>query len=389
MTCRTPTRRVHEFVALVLAAAVLAACSSSSSATQSAKDAGTRQSAADPTAALVLSDGRRTLAAGDQVAPGTRLGVGVYRGRLVKAQVADSTGRALDPEKPLPPKNSFTVTAEVQDAAGERTVTRTVKTRKAKRTIDAYVTPSSGSTVGVGMPIIVDFSQSVRNKKAAERALSVSTSRPVGPASWSWLSDTQVQYRPKDYWPANTQVTVQADLADVRTDKRTWGDEDTTTEFRVGREQVLKIRNATHSLRVIKDGQVIRRMGVSMGKPGYTSRSGIKVIMTHERWRRMRSTTVNIGGGESYDLNVPYSMRITNTGEFLHGAPWNPLVGQANVSHGCTNLDLSQAAWLFSHSVAGDPVETRGTGKPMESYNGWGGGWNLSWASWVGGSALS
>ena len=46
----------------------------------------------------------------------------------------------------------------------------------------------------------------------------MTTSVPVVGA-WGWLPDegggSRVDYRPKEYWPANTQVTVKADLYGV------------------------------------------------------------------------------------------------------------------------------------------------------------------------------
>ena len=77
--------------------------------------------------------------------------------------------------------------------------------------------------------------------------------------------------------------------------------------------------------------------------------------------------------------DVPYAMRITWSGEYVHGAPWSEWAqGKQDVSHGCTNVSLANGKWLFENSLVGDPVETTGTGRPMEPGNGWGGGWNVS-----------
>jgi len=149
------------------------------------------------------------------------------------------------------------------------------------------------------------------------------------------------------------------------------------------------VSNAKHRMTVTRDGVRLRTLGVSLGKPGFPTRSGTKVIMEKYVSHRMNSITVGITGPEAYDLDVPYAMRITSSGEFLHGAPWNPYVGIRNHSHGCTNLTLSSAKWVFSRVLEGDPVVTTGTGRATESWNGLGGVWNVSWTDWVAGSALN
>jgi lipoprotein-anchoring transpeptidase ErfK/SrfK len=252
----------------------------------------------------------------------------------------------------------------------------------------ATISPS-GRTVGVGRPVVITFNQAVRRKAEVEAALRVTTSRDIGPASWSWTSDRTVQYRPKQFWAAYTRVQVDADLRKVHAGPGLWGMRDTDAGFRVGRAFVMRVSDAKHRMVVRKDGETVRTFGVSMGKSGFTTRSGTKVIMdTHESYRR-RSTTVGITGAEAYDLQVPYAMRITSSGEFLHGAPWNPYIGIANRSHGCTNLTLSSARWVFDRVREGDPIVTRGTGREMEPWNGLGGVWNVPWTEWVAGSALS
>ena len=95
------------------------------------------------------------------------------------------------------------------------------------------------------------------------------------------------------------------------------------------------------------------------------------------------------GGPDAYDEQVPYAMRITDSGEYVHGAPWNPDIGAANRSHGCTNVRLDDAIWLYNTMQIGDPVITTGTGKAMERGNSLGGDWNVPWPTWTHGSALS
>jgi lipoprotein-anchoring transpeptidase ErfK/SrfK len=266
-----------------------------------------------------------------------------------------------------------------------------VRSAKPRKTLVARTSPRSG-TVGVGMPITVDLSRPVTRKaarRAVQAALTVSTSRPISAGSWGWVSSQRLQFRPRTFWPANTTVTVRASLAGLGIGRGVWAVKDSTTRFRVGRAQVMTVDGRRHTFVLKRNGKVIRRGGVSLGKSGFTTRSGTKVIMTRELSRRMRSTTVGIpSGANSYDLQVPYAMRLTNTGEFVHGAPWNSHIGVANVSHGCTNLTLDNARWLYHHSLLGDPVITRGTGRQSELGNGLGGVWNVGWAKWKALSAI-
>jgi len=289
----------------------------------------------------------------------------------------------------LVPRSTYTLDATAVDALGQQAVLHdTVRTGAPSRVLRATISPS-GRTVGVGRPLVVSFNHDVRRKADVERALRVRTSKPLAAASWSWTSDRTVQYRPKTFWPAYTRVSVAADLRKVHAGPGLWGMRDTDAGFRIGRAFVMRVSNAEHRMVVRKDGETVRRFGVSMGKSGFTTRSGTKVIMDIHESYRMRSTTVGITGSEAYDLQVPYAMRITASGEFLHGAPWNPYVGIANRSHGCTNLTLSAARWVFDRVREGDPIVTRGTGRRMETWNGLGGVWNVPWTTWVGGSALS
>lgn len=295
--------------------------------------------------------------------------------------------------KRLRPARTYRLTAVAIGLDGV-IVTQTARVRTAKpaRTLTARVTPAAGEVVGVGMPVTVNLSRPVTTRAAratVQGALTVVTSKRIGAAAWGWLSATQLQYRPRTFWPAYTKVTVKASLAGITVGKGVWAVSDTTDRFKFGRAQVMRIDGRRHTYTVTRNGKTVRRGGVSLGKSGFTTRSGTKVIMSRETSRRMRSSTVGITGGvNAYDLLVPYAMRLTHSGEFVHGAPWNRNIGSANVSHGCTNLTLSDAIWLYRTSQLGDPLVTKGTSRRSEIGNGWGSAWNLSWAQWRSRSAV-
>jgi hypothetical protein len=76
-------------------------------------------------------------------------------------------------------------------------------------------------------------------------------------------------------------------------------------------------------------------------------------------------------------------MRMTNSGEFIHDAPWNTgNIGRANTSHGCVGMTVSAMAWMFDHTIIGDPVVVTGSPKKFtELWNRYQ-DWNVGWDQW-------
>jgi lipoprotein-anchoring transpeptidase ErfK/SrfK len=61
----------------------------------------------------------------------------------------------------------------------------------------------------------------------------------------------------------------------------------------------------------------------------------------------------------AYDLpGVPWVIFLTTTGVAFHGTYWHNEYGRPR-SHGCINLNLSAARWLFRWSLPGVPVTER------------------------------
>lgn len=259
------------------------------------------------------------------------------------------------------------------------------------RRLTVDISPWGDATVGIGQPIVVTLSAPVtdpQGRAAVERALVVRTSQDVGPASWAWISSTRLDYRPQDFWPSGTAVTVDVRLAGVRAGDDLWGDADRQVRFSIGRSFVLRIDDTTHRMTVVRDGVTLRTIPVSMGRKGYETRSGIKTVMSHER--RVRMTSESYGGADYYDEIVDYAQRLTWSGEYIHSAPWSVYAqGKRNVSHGCVNVSPAHATWLFGQTLVGDPVITTGTKRQMEPGNGDGGVWQYTWAQWTAMSALT
>ncbi|WP_246371584.1 L,D-transpeptidase [Nocardioides pelophilus] len=294
----------------------------------------------------------------------------------------------------LEPGVTYTVKSLGEGADGE-TVRSTSSFTTEALTLDQQTYPSvaplDGETVGVGMPVVVTFDLPVTDKPAFERNMHVTTT-PEQPGTWHWVSDTEAHYRPKNYWESGTEVSVDLDINGVDAGAGIYGQEDRAVDFSVGDAHIYKVNAQTHQMKVYSNGSLLRTIPITTGKEGFTTRSGVKVIIEKFDVKRMNSETVGIpaGSAEAYDIDdVQWAMRLTYSGEFIHAAPWSVgSQGNANVSHGCTGMSTDNAAWLYAMTLRGDVVEYTGTDRPMEPGNGYA-DWNFDWADYKDGSALS
>ncbi|MGN9785921.1 Ig-like domain-containing protein [Nonomuraea sp. ZG12] len=292
----------------------------------------------------------------------------------------------------LRPGSEYVVTATAAgDPDGPATVAMgRFRTRPAERTFGlAAIAPLPGETVGVGMPIILDFDTPVRAKAAVERALEVRTTPPVEGA-WRWTSDTRAVYRTRRFWPARRKVTVTAHLAGVRLATGVYGAADQTFGFTVGRDQTSAVNVRTHRMTVHRDGRTVQDMAISAGMGTtreYTTTSGVHLTMDKGDPVRMISPGRTEGDPGYYDVMIDHAVRISDSGEYVHAKDNVWAQGRANVSHGCVNARPDQAAWFYANSLRGDPVTITGTTRELDWQNGWG-YWQLPWEEWRRGSAL-
>ncbi|MBD2892607.1 L,D-transpeptidase 2 [Actinomadura sp. RB99] len=159
----------------------------------------------------------------------------------------DAGGTVWRSRWPLAPGKVYAVTATATAAGGKvTTLTSRFTTAKAAQTVHASLPgPRDGDTVGVGMPIIVNFSQPVYNTAQIERALEVQTSTPVEGA-WRWMDRQRVVFRPKKYWPVGTQVRCIAHLNGARAAKGVYATDDVSLNFKVGDAVISTVHQAVH-----------------------------------------------------------------------------------------------------------------------------------------------
>ena len=126
---------------------------------------------------------------------------------------------------------------------------------------------------GVGIPITIMFSRPVTDKAALERAIHLRTSRPVVGA-WNWQDDKTVIFRPRQYWPQYTTVTVNGNFDGVQAAPGVYGSRDVHLNFSIGPSLIVVASTSAHYMRVYYKNRLFGRWPISTGRPGMTRRTG-------------------------------------------------------------------------------------------------------------------
>jgi lipoprotein-anchoring transpeptidase ErfK/SrfK len=292
----------------------------------------------------------------------------------------NSAGTAWHSKWTLPVDATLTVTATAVDKAGQTVKeTSTFKTLNPAATFTTMIFEGYQQTYGVGMPILLEFSRPITNKAAVERSLQIKTSKPVAGA-WYWDTDTTLAFRPRQYWPAHTTVSFVGHLNGVEGAPGVYGYHTLTQQFRIGRSLIVVASTTKHRMRLYRDGKLFRDWPISSGRPGDNTPNG--TYLTIEKGNPV------LMKGPGYALEVPWSVRFTWSGDYLHDAYWSVnQQGFANVSHGCVNMAPADAEFYYKMAEPGDPVTITGSPRSGKWDNGWT-YWFLSWSRIVNGSAL-
>jgi lipoprotein-anchoring transpeptidase ErfK/SrfK len=341
------------------------------------------------------------------VAPDTQVHITASGGTLTQVTVASGNSAVTGQYGPgstswstrwgLKPATSYTVTVVARNSKGAATTTVThFSTRSAARILQIIgITPGTGETVGVGMPIIVDFNFDVTrsDRAAVEQALEVGSDVPVTGA-WFWASDSEVVFRTQSYWPAHEHVLLSARLTGVPGGPGLWGDSDLSQSFMIGDSHLVTVNLKTDWARFYVNGSLAKTIPVSGGMGGYDSfgndfytTSGMHLTMGSYDAVWMTSPNIKPGQPGYYHELVYDDVQISDSGEYMHQSPgglW--CLGHENCSHGCVRMTADGAYWWRHTAYRGDPVTITGTPRVLAWDNGWG-YWQQSWSAWLQGSS--
>ncbi|WP_137993243.1 L,D-transpeptidase [Streptomyces vilmorinianum] len=339
----------------------------------------------------------------DSVATSGVLKVTAEQGKLTTVTVADTKGVEVEgkiaadgaswqPVGHLAAGTQYKVHAVAKDSEGrESAKDTTFTTLVPKNTFIGHYTPEDGSTVGVGMPVSIRFTRGITDPEAVEKAIKV-TAEPAVEIEGHWFGNDRLDFRPENYWAAGTKVTVELNLDGVEGRPGVYGKQKKKVSFTIGRRQVSTVDATAKTMKVERDGKIIKTIPITAGAPSTTTYNGQMVISEKYKVTRMNGATVGFGG--EYDIkDVPHAMRLSTSGTFVHGNYWASAgtFGSANVSHGCVGLrdargagDSSMpAAWFYDRSIIGDVVIVKNSkDKQIAPDNGLN-GWNMPWSEWI------
>ncbi|MGW0817804.1 L,D-transpeptidase [Streptomyces viridiviolaceus] len=329
------------------------------------------------------------------------LKVGAAKGKLTEVVVKDAEGERIDgkisgdgatwtPSTHLAASTTYSVHAVAKDSEG-RTAAEDSRftTLTPKNTFVGTFTPEDGSKVGVGMPFSIRFTRGITNPEDVENAIRIKTEPPVEVAG-HWFGNDRLDFRPEKYWKAGTKVTVDLNLDGVEGRDGVYGEQAKTVSFTIGRNQVSVVDAKKLTMKVMREGKVVKTIPVTTGAPGYETWNGKMVISEKLSVTRMNGETVGYGG--EYDIkDVPHAMRLSTSGTFIHGNYWGGgAFGNYNASHGCVGLrdvrggwdEEAPGAWFFDNSLIGDVVEVKNSNDATIAPDNGLNGWNMSWEKW-------
>ena len=224
------------------------------------------------------------------------------------------------------------------------------------------ISPTNGEVVGVAHPVVVTFNQPISNRRAAERAIAVTSATPMS-GKFEWLNNNVVQWVPAQWWPAHSTIklSVGTRVAEFVTGPKVVGTADisdhtfTVTIDGLGEGSPISMPAPHHLPHAGEEGVLL----ASMGRPEYPTPVGTYTVLAKDRSVIMDSSSVGIPvtDPDGYRLTVDYAVRITSRGLYVHSAPWAiQSMGFDNVSHGCISLSPAAAEWYYNTVNVGDPV---------------------------------
>ncbi|MBT0568275.1 Ig-like domain-containing protein [Williamsia sp. CHRR-6] len=383
--------------------ASLAACSQSAPAPRYSNEVATNASFDDLLRPSIVVTGFAGQPLRDRmvgVQPGAPITVRAAAGELTDVRIPTANGRqikgtfnsdrtAWTSVEPFGFDRTYTLSADVAGITGTSSTKLSFTTRAPNNVTDTFLLPENNSTVGIGQPVAIRFDEPITDKLTAQRAIKVTTNPPVEGAFY-WLSDSELRWRPQNFWKPGTKVHVDVNTYGIDLGDGLFGEQNKTLDFTVGRSLIATADDRTKQVVVNINGKTVRSMPTSMGKDSTPTNRGTYIVGDRVPSIIMDSSTygvpVNSPGG--YRETVYFDTQMSWSGIYLHAAPWSLYAqGNSNVSNGCLNLSPENAEWFMNTSLRGDIVIVKNTVGDILPGNDGLGDWNIPWDVWKRGNA--
>ncbi|KXP11891.1 L,D-transpeptidase [Tsukamurella pseudospumae] len=309
-------------------------------------------------------------------------------GKEVAGKLSDD-GRSWSNSEVLGYNKQYKLRAEANGVGGVNVANETFSTQSPNNQTQAYFSTVGEPVVGVGQTVGVKFDEAIKDRVAAQRAITVNTEPPVEGAFY-WISPSEVRWRPQNYFKPGTKVSVDVKIYGVDLGNGTFGQKDASTKFTIGDEVIATVSDKDKIVRISRNGKLVKTMPTSMGEPNNATPNGIYMIGDHRDQMIMDSSTygVPVNSANGYRTLVDYATQMSYSGIYVHSAPWSiSQQGVSNASHGCLNVSPDNALWFLQNTRRGDIVKVTDTiASTLEGNDGLG-DWNVPWEVWRAGNA--
>lgn len=300
-------------------------------------------------------------------------------GERVEGELAQD-GHEWRSKAPLAFDETYTVDYTARSGDRDSTGQSVFSTVDAAHEADVALNVKDGQTYGVWQVVEFNFSEPVMNKDEVEKAVTVDGAHRDG--AFRWYSDRKLRFRPEQPWDPNSKVTVTVNILGKDLGNGMIGNGNETVSFSTGAEQRVFVDNNTKTLVAYVNGKETGRWPVTLGNPDWPSTTGKKVIIEQAASYEFKASSLNLKPGDPHyypPFDASNVSRLTWSGEFIHQALPSamPVLGVANVSHGCVGMPPEGAAYIFETFRPGDMVEVVNTDYPQADPDDGYGDWNI------------
>jgi hypothetical protein len=218
--------------------------------------------------------------------------------------------------------------------------------------LNPVVEPASGSEeVNRSAGINMTFGDDIANPAVAPGLFSI---EPATAGTFSWSAPNKLLFTPTAPWDFETAVSAKltGGVNGLRGKSGSYMDGDAATTFVTGVFKRIDVNLSEQRLTLFEGGAPVFTCLVSSGKSGYSTPTGDFRIYSKNYVAAMGSGE---GAAEPYMIpDVPYVMWF-NSNYSIHGAYWHNDFGNVR-SHGCVNISVSNAEFVFGWASVGTPV---------------------------------